>query len=105
MRYKPGAAALLASAIVLTGPEATQASNLVYKPLNPSFGGNPNTAAWYFELAGAQKGKTGGGSGGGGGGGVNFGGGIGGPVIIINPGDTNVGGPDVDVDPSEEDVP
>ena len=68
------------------------ASELVYKPLNPSFGGNPNMAAWLFEIASAQSLFSGSGSGGGGGG-ANFGGGIGGPVIVINPNDTEVDAP------------
>lgn len=66
------------------------ASELVYKPLNPSFGGNPNMAAWLFEIASAQSLFSGSG---GGGGGANFGGGIGGPVIVINPNDTEVDAP------------
>ncbi|WP_417309882.1 curli assembly protein CsgF [Devosia sp.] len=80
--------AVLALAIAgLAG--ATTASELVYKPLNPSFGGNPNMAAWLFEIASAQSLF----SGTGGGGGADFGGGIGGPVIIINPNDSEVDAP------------
>lgn len=93
---------IVAVAGVLVGFSGSAlASRLVYHPLNPSFGGNPNLAVWWWELANAQNLTNGGG--GGGGGGANFGGGIGGPVIIINPGDVDVDGPDVDV--GTEDVP
>lgn len=89
------AAAIITAAIFAT---ASIANNLVYHPLNPSFGGDPNMYAWLFGLAGAEN-LFSGGSGGNGNGGLNGGtGGIGGPVIVINPGSTSVGSPSVSAD-------
>src|SRR5262245_33269635 len=60
------AAAILTAAIFAS---AAIANSLVYHPLNPSFGGDPNMYAWLFGLAGAEN-QTAGGTGGDGTGGV-----------------------------------
>jgi curli production assembly/transport component CsgF len=38
----------------LTG--AAQASQLIYRPVNPSFGGDPNNGSWLLSSANAQSG-------------------------------------------------
>lgn len=66
------------------------ANQLVYTPVNPSFGGNPLVASWLLDSARIQNdfgaaagsGDT---SGGGSAPTVNAGSNIGGPTIIINP--------------------
>jgi hypothetical protein len=103
MRIKPKRIAIALTALALGGGalgSAALASSLVYHPTHPTFGGDPNYATWLFGLASAQNQTTASGSGSGSGSGLDFGNGIGGPVIIINPGGTDVSAPSVE--PSTE---
>ena len=89
---------LALAAIAIGGAlvNAASANNLVYRPLHPSFAGNPIFDAWLFGLANGQnmfKAGSGGTGGTGTGTGSGIGGNIGGPVIVINPGSTTVGAP------------
>jgi hypothetical protein len=103
MRINPTRMAVVIAALALAGgllASAALANNLVYHPTHPTFGGDPNYATWLFGLANAQNQTTASGGSGSGSGGFDFGNGIGGPVIIINPGDNSVGSPSVE--PSTE---
>ena len=47
-----------AAAVALTFSVACQAGGLVYTPINPAFGGNPNNGVFLLNEASAQNGKT-----------------------------------------------
>lgn len=78
---------LLVTGIVVAG--AANASELVYTPKNPNFGGNPLISNFLLDSARIQNPYVPPSGSGGGGGSPTFdfggGGGIGGPTIIINP--------------------
>ena len=46
------------AAVALTFSVACQAGGLVYTPINPAFGGNPNNGVFLLNEASAQNGKT-----------------------------------------------
>lgn len=88
---------LTAAATALAG--GAGAAELVYRPLNPSFGGNPNYSGHLIGLAQIQNQYTGGSSGGSGGAPqINF------PPITIDLGGVGGGGgdttPDETTDPT-----
>ena len=89
--------ALLAAAAAL-GAHPSYANKLVYHPLNPAFGGNPNNATFLFNNAALQN-PFAASSGGSSTPSFDFGNGLGtsGPVIIINPSSSDITGPTVGV--------
>ena len=91
-----GAAGVLASALsgTLSG-SAARASDLIYQPINPGFGGYSNNVDYLLSLANIQNTHAASGGGGGGGGGVpviNF------PPITIDLG--GIGGTPAPTDPA-----
>jgi hypothetical protein len=92
---------VVALAAVLSAlPQFAYANKLVFNFLHPTYGGNPNMATFLLSGAAAQNQFDGTGDGGTGTGSpdFDFGDGIGnGPVIIINAGDNDIGGPDIGI--------
>lgn len=52
-----GRSALIAATMLAAGGAAS-AADLVYTPVNPSFGGNPQNGSYLLSIAGAQKTAT-----------------------------------------------
>lgn len=48
----------LLGAAILSAPAGASASDLVYTPINPTFGGNPLNSSHLLSIAGAQKTAT-----------------------------------------------
>jgi hypothetical protein len=54
---------LSAMALTMLAVSAVSASQLVYRPTDPAFGGDPNNGSWLLSQANAQSADAGGGAG------------------------------------------